>query len=88
MQSSHLTARDHAVDAELAAYNLAFSELGLEWHWDAGTYRQLQSSSGDKPFVQAYIEANHPHLLQAYAGNALATAVDKIRRSVSETRPH
>jgi len=38
--------------------------------------------------VQAYIEANHPHLLQAYAGDALATAVEKIRRRVSEARPH
>ena len=79
---------DAAADAELGAYNRAFSELGLEWYWDAGTYRQLQSSSGDKPFVQAYIEANHPHLLQAYAGNALATAVDKIRRRVSEAARH
>ena len=79
---------DAAADAELGAYNRAFSELGLEWHWDSGTYRQLRSTSGDKPVVQAYIEANHPHLLQAYAGDALATAVDKIRRRVSESRPH
>ena len=79
---------DAAAEAELGAYNRAFSELGLEWYWDAGTYRQLQSSAGDKPFVQAYMEANHPHLLRAWAGNSLATAVDKIRRRVSEATAH
>src|SRR5690242_2554593 len=75
--------RDTAADAELGAYNRAFSELGLEWHWDAGTYRQLQSTSGGKHCVQAYIEANHPHLLHAWSGDSLATAVEKIRRNVS-----
>ena len=79
---------DAAAEAERGAYNRAFSELGLEWYWDAGTYRQLQSASGDKHCVQAYIEANHPHLLHAYAGNSLATAVDKIRRRVSEASTH
>jgi hypothetical protein len=85
---SQAQGHDPAAEAERGAYNRAFSELGLECYWDAGTYRQLQSASGDKPFVQAYIEANHPHLLQAYAGNSLAIAVDKVRRRVSEAARH
>jgi hypothetical protein len=79
---------DAAAEAELGAYNRAFSELGLEWYWDAGTYRQLQSAAGEKPVVQAYIEANHPHLLQAYAGGSLVSAIEKVRRTVRQASPH
>ena len=79
---------DNAAEIERGAYNRAFSELGLEWHWDSGTYRQLQSAAGEKHCVQAYIEANHPHLLHAYAGDSLATAVEKIRRRLSASSPH
>ena len=79
---------DNAAEIERGAYNRAFSELGLEWTWDSGTYRQLQSAAGDKHCVQAYIEANHPHLLHAYAGDSLPTAVEKIRRRLSAASPH
>ena len=60
--------------SSVGAYNRAFSELGLEWSGTRGTYRQLQACAGDKHCVQAYIEAHHPHLLQAYAGDSLPTA--------------
>jgi hypothetical protein len=80
--------QDRSLEAELGAYNRAFSELGLEWYWDAGTYRQLQASGGDKHCVHAYIEANHPHLLQAYDGVSLAAAIDHVRRRLSESVPH
>ncbi|MDB5764166.1 MAG: hypothetical protein JWQ21_3161, partial [Herminiimonas sp.] len=30
---------DAAEDIDLNAYNAAFYELGLRWHWDADTYR-------------------------------------------------
>ena len=79
---------DAAAEAELGAYNRAFSELGLEWYWDARTYESLKTCAGDKDCVQAYIEGHMPHLLHAYAGNSLATAVDKIRRRVSEASAH
>jgi hypothetical protein len=78
---------DRSLEAELGAYNRAFSELGLAWYWDAGTYRQLQAC-GDKHCVHAYIEANHPHLLQAYDGVSLAAAIDDVRLRLSESVPH
>ena len=87
-QRSQTPGHDVAAEAELGAYNRAFSELGLEWVWDSGTYRQLRSAAGDKHCVQVYVEANHPHLLHAYAGDALPTAVDKIRRRLSAASPH
>jgi hypothetical protein len=76
---------DNASEVERGAYNQAFSELGLEWYWDASTFEQLRSCNGDKHCIQAYIEANHPHLLQAYDGSSLATAIDQVRRRLSES---
>ena len=51
---------DPALDAELAAYNLAFSELGLEWHWDPGTYDRIRRAAGERHCVQAYVETRVP----------------------------
>jgi hypothetical protein len=79
---------DRAAEADRGAYNQAFSELGLEWYWDAGTYEQLQACAGDKHCIQAYIEANHPHLLSAYDGGSLADAIDEVRRRLSGAVPH
>ncbi len=79
---------DPAAELERGAYNRAFSELGLEWYWDAGTYDRLRACAGAKDCVQAYIEANHPHLLQAYDSGFLAAAVDSVRRRLSEAMPH
>ena len=79
---------DTAAESERGAYNRAFSELGLEWYWDARTFEQLRTCNGDKHCIQAFIEANHPHLLQAYDGSSLATAIDNVRRRLSESVPH
>ena len=70
---------DAAGELERSAYNRAFSELGLEWYWDAGTYQQIKSGAGDRPCVEAYIEAHRPHLLQAYDSGFLAAAIDSVR---------
>ena len=53
-----------------------------------GTFEQLRTCNGDKNCIQAFIEANHPHLLQAYDGGSLATAIDSVRRRLSEAVPH
>ena len=79
---------DNAFEIELGAYNRAFSELGLEWYWDARTYESLKSCAGDKDCVQAYIEGHQPHLLQAYDSGFLAAAVESVRRRLSGAEPH
>ena len=79
---------DRAAESERGAYNQAFAELGLEWYWDERTYRELRACAGDKHCIHAYIEANHPHLLQAYDGSSLADAIEGIRRRVSEAALH
>ena len=88
MPYSQVQTTDRAADAERGAYNQAFAELGLDWYWDERTYRELRACAGDKPCVQQYIEANHPHLLHAYDGVSLANAIEGVRRRVSEAAPH
>jgi hypothetical protein len=72
-------AADPTSELERSAYNRAFSELGLEWYWDAGTYQQLKTGAGDRHCVQAFIETHRPHLLHAYDSGFLAAAVDSVR---------
>ena len=86
--STQAQSHDPAAESERGAYNRAFSELGLEWYWDARTFEELRTCNGDKHCIHAFIEANHPHLLQAYDGSSLATAIDHVRRRLSESVPH
>ena len=87
-QSTDSRGHDNASEVERGAYNRAFSELGLEWYWDAGTYDHLKRCAGDKDCVQAWIETDCPHLLKAYDSGFLAAAVETVRRRLSEGEPH
>ena len=78
---------DNASEVERGAYNQAFSELGLEWHWDAATYDRIRRAAGDRPCVQAYIETQCPHLLQAYDSGFLVEAIESVRGRRSDARP-
>ena len=40
--------------AHLAAFNHAFAEVGLDWHWDVPLYTQLLEVSGGKERIHAY----------------------------------
>jgi hypothetical protein len=59
------------------AYNAAFAELGLSWHWDAATYARLQGQGRDG--VRAYLETEHSHLLRAYDADFLVDAIETTR---------
>jgi hypothetical protein len=49
------------------AYNAAFYELGLHWHWDSNTYDTLSpDSDGGSNRIRDYLEKQQPHLLKAY----------------------
>lgn len=37
------------------AFNRAFADAGLPWHWDPGTYRQLLAVSGGRERLAAYL---------------------------------
>lgn len=65
--------------AELAAYNRAFRELELPWHWDATTLSQLKRIATDSDVVGAYVERSHAHLLRAYEKAFLRDLVHAAR---------
>jgi hypothetical protein len=81
---------DSLIAAELEAYNHAFLELELSWHWDAPTYRDLQRVAADQDFVGAYIERNQAHLLRVYDKSFLRdlvlSAKDRYQRECAEPR--
>jgi hypothetical protein len=66
-------------EIERHAYNVAFYELGLRWHWDTDTYRMLlQRSQLAAERVRLYLESAQPHLLKAYDAEFLAAAIENM----------
>ena len=53
-------------EVQMAAYNAAFTELGLRFRWDAPMFDWLCGIECEKTRVTRYIEDYHAHLLNAY----------------------
>lgn len=68
---------DQASDAHRQAYNAAFEELGLNWHWDPVTFAGLPARGRDG--VRAYLQNEQPHLLRAYDADFLADAIEAAK---------
>ena len=68
-----------SLDAELAAWNQAFTELELPWRWDAPTFRHLKSIAADQDLVGTYVERSQAHLLRAYEKAFLRELVQSAR---------
>jgi transposase InsO family protein len=69
---------DAVDDAAHDAYNAAFYELGLRWHWDQGTYAALMRHSADPEVrIRHYLQTRQPHLLTAYDPAFLAAAIQE-----------
>lgn len=66
------------------AYNAAFYELGLGWHWDAGTFEQMQSVPCEAERIRLYLQAHQPHLLSAYDAEFLASAIQSTKARCAE----
>jgi hypothetical protein len=65
------------VDRELDAYNAAFYELGLRWHWDGATYEVLLSAADDSAArMRHYLQTQQPHLLRAYDADFLVAMIE------------
>ena len=77
-------------ELERNAYNAAFYELGLRWHWDRHTYAELLRHSPKADLrLRHYLETRHPHLLKAYDAEFLAAAIQerKLRHKPCANRP-
>lgn len=60
---------------EHSAYNAAFYELGLRWHWDEATYERLAQVGCERQRVQHYLQTAQAHLLRAYDAEFLTDAI-------------
>lgn len=50
------TLADTEKDGHRVAFNLAFDEAGLDWHWDEALYGQLLAVTGGKERIRYYLE--------------------------------
>jgi hypothetical protein len=64
-------------DAHRQAYNAAFDELGLNWHWDAVTFASLPAQGPER--VRGYLEREQGHLLRAYDADFLVNAIEEAK---------
>ena len=67
---------NHADETHRHAYNAAFDELGLSWHWDTVTYTRLQIPTHGRADVRTYLETEQSHLLRAYEADFLVNAIE------------
>lgn len=49
-------------DGHRVAFNQAFEEFGLPWHWPIGLYGQLLRVAGGKERIRYYVERYQPEL--------------------------
>jgi len=64
---------------ELDAYNLAFDELELDWHWDQSILDDLAAIGSEKERICAYLRQHRPHLLKVYDADALAEHIAEVK---------
>ncbi len=75
------------------AFNAAFHELGLRWHWDAATYDRLCARAGDaNAATRQYLSDSQSHLLRAYDESflvdAIVTRMARVRQELAARVPH
>ena len=89
MQSTHSATRgrgsnqmSHISDASEPlrnAYNAAFDELELGWHWGVSQFQELQRHADERSRMLAYLSAQQPHLLKAYDVEFFVDAVQEAK---------
>jgi hypothetical protein len=76
-----------AAEIERSAFNAAFYELGLRWHWDSATYAALAANPCERARLRRYLEGEQSHLLRAYDADFLADAIlavkERCRRAIA-----
>lgn len=56
------TLADTERDGHRLAFNQAFKEAGLDWHWDVALYGELLAVTGGKERINYYVARYHPEL--------------------------
>jgi hypothetical protein len=78
--STHLSLNaEESDDIHVSAYNRAFHELDLDWHWCPQTYRELAPLPEERDRIRTYLTQHRPHLLKAYDADFLADAIHGVK---------
>lgn len=72
-------------DVHCNAYNAAFYELGLRWHWDSTIYENLLCKSEEQQRLRVYLETHQSHLLRAYDAEFLIHAIETTKARCYDT---
>lgn len=64
------------------AFNEAFDEFDLDWHWDRDEYTELLAVSGGRERIRAYAEAHLSHKLRKPAIRDLALRVHTRKSAI------
>lgn len=75
----HKPPADDAVAIHRNAFNAAFYELGLRWHWCADTYPDHLMGEQESEHIRAYLQTHQPHLLTAYDVDFLVNAIQTTK---------
>lgn len=72
--------------AHLAAFNQAFAQVGLDWHWDVSLYTRLLDVSGGKERIRAYWDSrgDMPRELNAGAMNQTIARIHELKTAAYE----
>ena len=73
--------------AHLAAFNQAFSEEGLDWHWDVAIYTRLLEISGGKERMLHYWKEVHPDI-KDIDGAGLKDTIDRLHAMKTAAYEH
>jgi hypothetical protein len=73
------TASSSIAEIHRNAYNAAFHQLGLSWHWDAGHYRHGECAEEERACLHSYLAEHQAHLLSAYDAEFLVEAIQAAK---------
>lgn len=69
------TLADTERDGHRIAFNLAFAEAGLDWHWDETLYGELLAVTGGKERMRFFVERHRAEFLQRPDFDALVKSL-------------
>ena len=74
------------MNADLAALNRAFWDLGLRFHWDEATWSALSALPDLRSQLARYLQSQQPHLLAVYDVDFLQRVIEERLASPVDAR--
>lgn len=73
------TLADTERDGHRPAFNQAFADAGLDWHWDAALYGQLLAVTGGKERMKHYVERHRPDYVKPAGFDAMVADLHRAK---------